>query len=183
MPMRPIANGARHPHRLALPGFMTHPLWRAAGRRVAGLCLILSATSCVHTRTPRPEDWATSVGNRADFIARAQAVPDDDIFEVRTSRLMTAVYDLEKAPVMLLTPEMARYYIGAGYRSREGTRPFLVRGLFANYTGNHSAYLLQDSLLVVHASLGYSFRPHFCPLVVNLQREPRTVFVVVGGTR
>ena len=131
---------------------------------------------------PAPRDWlrATDLGA---FQKGADKLSETNFFEVRVTRLMTAVDRLKEKPAVLLTEELARYYAGPLYRSQPGTKPCLVRALFANYTGMHTLYWREGSLLVRHDSLGSNFEPQFSPLVVNLPAEPKEVFVHVRGAK
>lgn len=94
---------------------------------------------------------------------------------------MTAVDALKEKSAIPLTEEMAKYYAGVLFKTEKGFTPYLVRSLFANYTGQFSVFWKNGELLVQHNSLGKHFIPEFCPLVVNLPSKPKSVFIVVGG--
>jgi hypothetical protein len=133
--------------------------------------------------TPKPRDWLKAAANPGAFQQNAQKLAETNFFEVRVTRLMTAVDRLKEKPALALTEEMARYYAGPLYKSEPGTKAYLVRALFANYTGMHTLYWHESRLLVRHDSLGFGFEPQFSPLVVNLPDEPKEVFVHVRGAR
>src|SRR6185369_6094341 len=128
---------------------------------------------------PKPKDWLSSHSHIEDFQKGAQQVSETSFFEVRVTRLWTAVDSLSDRQVLPLSEDLARYYAGPLYRSEDGKKPYLVRGLFANYTGSHTLYSRGSSLLITHSSLGHSFEPQFSPLVVNLPSEPKKVFIYV----
>ena len=127
---------------------------------------------------PVPKDWlcAPKVG-----FTEEQKLTETFFAEVRISRLMTAVDRLKVKSAIPLTEKLAKYYAGALFKTEKGFIPFLVRGLFANYTGQFSVFWKDGDLLVIHDSLGTDFRPEFCPLVVNLPSEPKRVFIEIGG--
>jgi hypothetical protein len=125
-----------------------------------------------------PKDW---ISEPKTNFTEAQKLPETAFAEVRITRLMTAVRDLKDKPAIPLTAEMARYFAGAGFKPEMGKKSYLVRGLFANYTGVFSVFWKDGRLLVEHDSLGKNLIPQFCPLVVNLPAEPKSVFVMVRG--
>lgn len=75
-----------------------------------------------------------------------------------------------------LDADQARFFVGHEWPVSEGYKPFLVRGVFANATGQHQLFLRGGDLLVQHSSLGTSEpSPEFSPLVVNLRTPPSRV--------
>jgi hypothetical protein len=130
---------------------------------------------------PRPRDWLRSPGDIVAFQQGARQLSETGFFEVRVTRLMTAVNRLKEKSAIPLTEELACYYAGPLYKGEDGKKAYLVRGLFANYTGSHSLFWRDGSLLIRHDSLGHSFEPQFSPLIVNLPAEPKEIFVCVRG--
>jgi hypothetical protein len=122
---------------------------------------------------PRPRDWLRSPADTVVFQQSARQVGETSFLEVRITRLMTAVDELKEKSAIPLTEELARCYTGPLYKSEGGKKAYLVRGLFANETGNHRLFWRNGSLLIRHDSLGHSFDPQFSPLVVNLSAEPK----------
>jgi hypothetical protein len=127
---------------------------------------------------PAPKDW---ISEPKTSFAETQKLPETAFAEVRITRLMSAVDELKEKSVIPLTGEMARYYAGTAFKPGKGKKSFLVRGLFANYTGKFALFWKDGQLLVEHDSLGKHFNPQFCPLIVNLPAEPASIFVVVRG--
>src|SRR5262249_43929072 len=129
----------------------------------------------------KPKDWLNSPPDISTLEQGAKELPETDFFEVRVTRLMAAVDILKEKPAVALSEELARYYAGPLYKVEQGKKPYLVRALFANYTGKHTLFYRDGNLLVRHDSLGHHFEPQFSPLIVNLSNEPKKVFVYVGG--
>ncbi len=149
-------------------------------KKMLALSMILLAfvTANAEETIPQPRGWLNKP--KIAFEAKDQ-LSETSFAEVRVTRLMTAVSRLRNTSAIQLSDKMAQYYAGSMYKSEAGKRPYLVRGLFANYTGRHTLFFRDDTLLVLHESLGKEFDPMFCPLVVNLSSEPKKVAIVVGG--
>jgi hypothetical protein len=124
-----------------------------------------------------PQDWLLEP--RRTFREK-DALPESDFVEVRVTRLVAAMDSLKDKAAIPLTQEDVRYFAGSAFKSKAGNRPYLVRGLFANNTGEFSVFWSNGELLVQHDSLGHHSTPEFCPLVISLPSEPAHVFVVVN---
>lgn len=142
--------------------------------------LALLSTGPCWAAEPAPKDWISE--SKTEYT-EAHKLPDTMFAEVRITRLMSAVDELKEKSVIPLTDEMAQYYAGPSFNPGKGRRSYLVRGLFANYTGQFSLFWRDGTLLVEHDSLGKHFIPQFCPLVVNLPVLPTKVFVLVRGDK
>lgn len=145
--------------------------------KLTAVLALFSAGLC-WSAEPVPKDWLSEPKTK---FTEAQKLPQTAFAEVRITRLMTAVDRLKEKSVIPLSPEMAQYFAGAGFKPGKGRKAYLVRGLFANYTGEFSLFWKDGKLLVEHDSLGKRFIPRFCPLVVELPEEPADVFVFVRG--
>jgi len=144
------------------------------------LIMVLIANTGCSAITPEPKDWLTE--SNSAFIDEHK-LPETRYSEVQITKLMTAVDTLNEKSAIPLSDELAKYYAGPFFKAENGFTPFLVRGLFANYTGMFFVFWSDGELSVEHYSLGSNFNPEFCPLVVNLPSEPRKVFVGVGGAK
>jgi hypothetical protein len=102
-------------------------------------------------------------------------------WETQTTRLPMAVEKLKDKTIEELTSEDAEYYAGPHYRKQIGTRPYLVRAVFWNYTGDFSLYWLNDELHVSYFSLGWMNGEKKLPIIVNLKRPPRAVYTFMGS--
>lgn len=140
--------------------------------------LALLSTGLCRAAEPAPRDWMSPPEMN---FTEARKLPETAFSEVRITRLMTAVNRLTEKSAIPLTAELAQFYAGPGFKPGKGRKAYLVRGLFANYTGEFSLYWKDGKLLVRHDSLGKQFIPRFCPLVVELPAEPTEVFILIGG--
>ena len=145
--------------------------------KLTAFLALLSTGPCWATE-PEPKVWISEPTTK---FAEAQKLPETAFSEVRVTRLKTAVDRLKEKSAIPLTAEMAQYFAGAGFKPGKGRKAYLVRGLFANNTGDFSLFWKEGKLLVKHESLGKHFTPQFCPLVVDLPSEPTSVFVIVRG--
>jgi len=102
-------------------------------------------------------------------------------WETQMTKLPMAVGALSDSTIIELTPEMAEYYAGPHYKSQFGTRPYLVRAIFWNYTGAFSLQWHRCQLYVSHTSLGGVYGETKLPLVVNLRKPPVTVYTVTSS--
>ncbi len=145
------------------------------------ILVLLTACTVGWSGEPKPKNWLNNPSSVSTFQQRAAEIPETDFFEVRVTRLMTAIDRLKEKSAVALTEDLARSYVGPLYKAEQGKKPYLVRALFANYTGKHTLFWQDGNLLVRHDSLGHHLEPQFSPLVVNLPAEPKKVFVYVGG--
>jgi hypothetical protein len=152
-------------------------------RRIVLVAFFLLTSLPLAAAEPQPRDWLRNPEDIGAFQQGAQQLSETSFFEVRVTRLMTAVDRLNDKSAIPLTEDLARYYAGALYKGENGKKAYLVRGLFANYTGTHTLFWRDGRLLIRHDSLGHSSVPQFSPLVVNLSSEPKQVFVYIGGAK
>jgi hypothetical protein len=115
------------------------------------------------------------------YFQNGKKISNSDFFEVRVTRRMTAVDRLNKKKAIPLTEELAQFYVGPLFRNEnKNMRPYLVRGLYANETGEHRLFWYNESLIIQHSSLGHSAEPEFSPLVVNLPSEPKDIYIIIS---
>jgi hypothetical protein len=103
-------------------------------------------------------------------------------FAVVSAHLVEAEKKLETAAILPLAEADLGYY-GVGAREvATHVHPYLVRGLMGfEGTGRFDVGQYEDTLVVVHASLGsYMPRAKRSPLVVWLPNEPRQVYVEIS---
>jgi hypothetical protein len=149
--------------------------------------LILTAIFCVScviglAATPKAEDWVTPGAKIPNNVTqRDNQVAEDHFYECQITKLGTALDRLKDVSYIELTDGLAAYYAGHAYRQRKGHKAYLVRGAFANYTGNFTLFYQGGSLVIQHMSLGRSATPQFCPLIVQLPTPPKKVFIQIGG--
>ncbi|MFD0894321.1 hypothetical protein KBB96_07585 [Luteolibacter ambystomatis] len=141
---------------------------------IAGNTLSLGADP----NPPSPKDW---LKNPPETLSTpATEVAETNFYVVGLTHVYTAVGWLGGNSSKELTPEQAKYLTGHYYRQDNGKKAFLVRGLFSNETGKHSLKLYGDSLVVRHDSLGRSDKPNFSPIIVQLEKAPKNVYVVIS---
>jgi hypothetical protein len=149
--------------------------------------LILTAIFCVscvigHAATPKAEDWVTpdlKIPN--NITQKDNQVAEDHFYECQITKLGTALDRLKDVSYIELTDGLASYYAGHAYRPLKDHKAYLVRGAFANYTGNFTLFYQGGSLVIQHMSLGRSATPQFCPLIVQLPTPPKKVYIQIGG--
>ena len=111
----------------------------------------------------------------------AEALPVNParVHQVVEARKAETEMLLDEAPCTEVSVERASALTGKVLTLRPGTRPFLVRSLYLNrQTGRFSLYMDGVNLYVHHGSLGRGPVPmQRQPLVVELDRKPRTVYV------
>ncbi len=132
-----------------------------------------------------PEKWLSpqDPGQGSLTTERESRVRPSSYHEVKVTSMLTALERLNKTSAILLSPRQVVYFVGHEMKPPRGTKPYLVRGLFCNYTGSHTIFFKGERLLVRHESLGRVFKPEFCPLVIYLPSKPLIVHVEVGGAR
>ena len=108
-------------------------------------------------------------------------IAKDRFYECNITKLGTALVRLKDKEFIELTDELAVYYAGHSYKPRDGSKAYLVRGAFANYTGKFSLFFKDGELLVQHMSLGRNTIPQFCPLIVRLPSSPKKILIHIGG--
>jgi len=147
------------------------------------LTAILCASSVIgHAESPKAEDWVTPGAKIPNNITqRDNQVAEDHFYECQITKLGTALDRLKEVSYIELTDDLATYYAGHSYRPRKGHKAYLVRGAFANYTGNFTLFYQGGSLVIQHMSLGRSATPQICPLIVQLPTPPKKVFIQIGG--
>lgn len=132
--------------------------------------------------SPKAEDWLTPSVEIPNALAQnASEIAQDHFYECNITRLGTALDRLKDKDFIELTNELAVYYAGHSYEPRDGSKAYLVRGAFANYTGRFSLFFKDGDLLIQHMSLGRNAIPQFCPLIVQLSSRPEKVLIRIDG--
>lgn len=103
-------------------------------------------------------------------------IPQVDFWETQVTQVFLAERELRDKTIRSLSSEDALRYGGPHFRSPPGTRPYLVRGTWWNYTGSFSLILDKGDLHVRQDSLGHSDGEHKLPIIVNLESPPKRVF-------
>jgi hypothetical protein len=143
------------------------------------LCAI---SACTFAESPKANAWVTPPAKIPDRIAEeGNKIAADRFYECSITKLGTALDRLKDREFIELTDELAIYYAGHSYRPRDGSKAYLVRGAFANYTGQFSLYFEDGNLLIQHMSLGRNAVPQFCPLIVQLPSPPKKILIRIGG--
>lgn len=102
-------------------------------------------------------------------------------WQTQMTKLPMAIRMLDDKTIVGLTDKDARYYAGSHYSKQLGTRPYLVRAVFWNYTGEFSLFLRDGDLFVSHYSLGHINGETKLPFVVNLRQPPNHVYTYMGS--
>ncbi len=147
------------------------------------LTAIFCATSVfTFAESPKAEDWVTPSAKIPGGITQDDnKIAEERFYECKITKLGTALDRLKDKEFIELTDELAVYYAGHSYRPRDGTKAYLVRGAFANYTGRFTLFFKGGDLLIEHMSLGRNAVPQFCPLIVQLSTPPKKVIIHIGG--
>ena len=145
------------------------------------LCVI-SALGCA--ASPTADEWVTPSAKIPSGLAQDDnEIANDRFYECNITKLGTALDRLKDREFIELTDELAVYYAGHSYKPRDGSKAYLVRGAFANYTGQFSLFFKDGDLLIQHMSLGRNAIPQFCPLIVQLPSQPKKIHIQIGGAR
>jgi hypothetical protein len=113
--------------------------------------------------------------------SRGHAIGKKSSWQTQVTKLPMAVEKLSDAAVVELTDELATYYAGPHYKRQVGTRPYLVRAVFWNYTGDFDLYWNDEALYVHQSSLGGIYGETKLPIVVNLKQPPKAVYVYMSS--
>jgi len=106
-------------------------------------------------------------------------VPRSDVYEVAASMQAFAANELASVVVIPLTIDRAKLF-NDRYEPVSGKEPYLVRAVYGHAgTGRYDLLRRGDDVRVVHGSLGHTSVCHESALVVNLDFEPREVYVEV----
>ena len=106
-------------------------------------------------------------------------LPRSDLYEVVASMHAFATRELESAVVIPLTIERARMF-NDRYEAAPGKQPYLVRAVYGHAgAGVYGVLRHGDDLRVSHSSLGRTSVCNESALVVNLDFEPREVYIEV----
>jgi hypothetical protein len=143
------------------------------------LCAISAFTFAA---SPKADEWVTPSAKISNGLAKEEnKIANDRFYECNITKLGTALDRLKDKEFIELTDELAIYYAGHPYKPREGSKAYLVRGAFANYTGQFSLFSKDGDLLIQHMSLGRNAIPQFCPLIVQLPSPPKRILIQIGG--
>ena len=99
-----------------------------------------------------------------------------NFYELGPQRLPLAVSELKSLAFVQLDEKKAKYY-NPHYESIENMVPYLVRGVFSNYTGTLFVFQKDNNLVVGHSSLGAINCIKFTPIIVNLKSEPTNLIL------
>lgn len=133
---------------------------------------------------PKADEWVTPSAKIPHGLAKeVNKIAKDRFYECQITKLGTALDRLKDQDFIELTDGLAIYYAGHSYHPRDGSKAYLVRGAFANYTGQFSLFFKDGDLLIQHMSLGRNAVPQFCPLIVQLPTPPKRILVRISGAR
>lgn len=139
-------------------------------------------SACSSAAPPKADDWVTPSVKIPNGLAQDDnQIANDRFYECNITKLGTALDRLKDKEFIELTDELAVYYAGPSYKPRDGSKAYLVRGAFANYTGQFSLFFKDGNLLIEHMSLGRNAIPQFCPLIVQLPSQPKKILIQIGG--
>lgn len=144
--------------------------------------ILCTISACTYAESPRAKDWLTPSDKIPDDLAQNDnKIAENRFYECNITKLGTALDRLKDKEFIELTNELAVYYAGHSYKPHDGAKAFLVRGAFANYSGEFSLFFKRGNLLIQHMSLGQNATPQFCPLIVQLPSPPKKVLIQIGG--
>jgi hypothetical protein len=119
---------------------------------------------------------------KSEDIQNAQYtdISNTDIYEVVASKIEFALIELEGTSISKLSPQQAMWYTGHYYTCPPGKQAYLVRAVYGHAgTGAFRIKRIENSLLIIHESLGRSTIYQKSALVVNLDYEPDQIFIRV----
>ena len=105
-----------------------------------------------------------------------------EVFEVVASKVSAATAgELGKYSIASLTVGRAKYFTGQYYHCSAGKKPYLVRAVYGSGgTGVYRVRQIGQSLVITHESIGEEAIYTKSALVVNLDFEPKEVYVVAS---
>lgn len=108
-------------------------------------------------------------------------ISENSYWQTQVTTLPMAIRELDNYIIVALSDEDARFYAGPHYKKQLGMHPYLVRGVFWNYTGDFSLFWRDGELFVSHSSLGHIRGETKLPLIINLKRTPKRVYTYMGS--
>lgn len=148
------------------------------------MMFVCSLGGSVGAESSNASDWVSPTSKiPRGFDAKQNQVAEEHIYECKITRLGVAIDRLKKSEFIEISDELARFYAGHSYRPARGRKAYLIRGVFANYTGEFYLYYKDGIMLVQHLSLGGDAKVQFCPMVVQLLNPPRQILLQVGGAK
>ena len=124
--------------------------------------------------------WFNKHKNKTWKYKKQKIIKRDFYYEIGPQTLPLAIRELKTKSIIELTQKSAKYY-NAHYKSSKGMKPYLVRAVFSNYTGDLFVLKDGDSLVIGHYSLGGSSSPSFTPLIINLKTKPKNLILYLSG--
>jgi hypothetical protein len=152
-------------------------------KRILFVSLIISLLlgACVTTTVQEGAEWLNEPNFGGNQKEQSIDIPNSDVYEVTASKLDIAIMELQQTSVSKLSPELAVWYTGHYYNCPPGKNAYLVRAVYGHAgTGAFSLKQIDDSLLIIHQSLGRSIIYRKTALVVNLDYEPDQIYLRVS---
>jgi len=126
------------------------------------------------------KDWLNSSDIEDIYSEDYPEINPTDIYQVVPTKESTAIHRLQNTIFQKITEELAEWYTGHYYQCERGKQPYLVRAVYGHGgTGEYRLKRIGEALLITHGSLGKRNVYNKSALIVNLDFEPKELFIVV----
>ena len=130
------------------------------------------------------KDWLHPTDVKYIFSEKYPEINPTDIYEVVPTKEGTGIYRLRNRNLQKITEELAEWYTGHYYQCENGKQPYIVRAVFGHGgTGEYRLKRIGDALLIMHSSLGKRNAYYKSALIVNLEFEPKELYIEVSIDR
>ena len=126
------------------------------------------------------DSWFKEHSKEQEEYKNRRKIEQKYYYDIRPLKLPLAIRALKTEPILKLEERKAKYY-NPHYKSEKDMQPYLIRGVFTNFTGGISLYENNNVLTVSSYSLGRRGSLLFTPFVVNLAKKPSKLILSVGG--
>jgi hypothetical protein len=130
------------------------------------------------------KDWINPADVKDIYSEKYPEINPTDVYEVVPTKEGIAIYRLRDRNFLKITEELAEWYTGHYYQCENGKQPYLVRAVYGHGgTGEYVLKRIGEALLIIHGSLGKRDVYNESALVVNLDFEPKELYIDVSIDR
>ena len=130
------------------------------------------------------KDWLNPTDVKDIYSEKYPEINPTDIYEVVPTKEGTAIYRLRDRNLQKITEELAEWYTGHYYQCEKGKHPYLVRAVYGHGgTGEYRLKRIGEALLIIHSSLGKRIVYNKSALIVNLDFQPRELYIELSIDR
>jgi hypothetical protein len=143
------------------------------------ICLIFSFFAFINkipiAYAENGKDWV-NLPNSKD--THSTEINSTNIYQVVPTKEGDAIFTLKDLSIEKITEKEAKWYTGHYYVCEKGKQPYLVRAVYGRGgTGDYSVQKTGNNLLIIHSSLGKSSVLTKSALILNLDFEPKEVYI------